>query len=89
MAKKSKINQNEKRRELIEAYAKRRAELKAAGDYLALQKLPRNSSRTRLRNRDMLDGRPRGYLRKFGISRVKFRQMANRGEIPGIKKASW
>ncbi len=89
MAKKSKINQNEKRRELIDIYAKRRAELKAAGDYLSLQKLPRNSSRTRLRNRDMLDGRPRGYLRKFGISRVKFRQMANRGEIPGIKKASW
>lgn len=89
MAKKSKINQNEKRRELIDVYAKRRAELKASGDYLSLQKLPRNSSRTRLRNRDMLDGRPRGYLRKFGISRVKFRQMANRGEIPGIKKASW
>lgn len=89
MAKKSKINHNLKRSEMVDRYAKRRAELKAEGDYLALQKLPRNSSATRLRNRDSLDGRPRGYIRKFGISRVKFRQMANRGEIPGITKASW
>lgn len=89
MAKKSKINHNEKRKELVAVYAKRREELKLAGDYVGLQKLPRNSSKTRVRNRDLLDGRPRGYLRKFGISRVKFREMANRGEIPGVKKASW
>lgn len=89
MAKKSKINHNLKRAEMVTRYAARRAELKAEGNYEALQKLPRNSSATRLRNRDSLDGRPRGYIRKFGISRVKFRQMANRGEIPGITKASW
>lgn len=89
MAKKSKINHNEKRKELVKIYEKRREELKLAGDYIGLQKLPRNSSKTRVRNRDMLDGRPRGYIRKFGISRVKFREMASRGEIPGVKKASW
>ncbi len=89
MAKQSKINHNEKRREMVLRYLEKRALLKKEGDWVALQKLPRNSSATRLRNRDCLDGRPRGYIRKFGISRVKFRQMANRGEIPGITKASW
>jgi len=89
MAKKSKIVKNEQRKVIVERYRNKVAELKAAGDYEALQKLPRNASATRLRNRDSLDGRPRGYMRKFGLSRLKFRELAHKGELPGVKKASW
>ncbi len=89
MAKKSKIVKQEKRREIVERYADIRAELKEKGDYAALSKLPRNASPTRLRNRDALDGRPRGYMRKFGLSRLTFRELAHKGELPGVKKASW
>ena len=89
MAKKSKIIKQEKRRVIVERYAEIRAELKEKGDYAGLSKLPRNASPTRLRNRDSLDGRPRGYMRKFGLSRLTFRDLAHKGEIPGVKKASW
>jgi small subunit ribosomal protein S14 len=89
MAKKSKIVKEAKRREIVERYADNRAELKEKGDYAALAKLPRNASPTRLRNRDSLDGRPRGYMRKFGLSRLTFRELAHKGELPGVKKASW
>lgn len=89
MAKKSKVVKNEKRREVVERYREKVRELKAKGDYLALQKLPRDASPTRLRNRDSIDGRPRGYMRKFGLSRIKFRDLAHKGELPGVKKASW
>ncbi|MCR3905930.1 30S ribosomal protein S14 [Peloplasma aerotolerans] len=89
MAKKSKIVKDAKRREIVERYREKNAELKEKGDYQALQKLPRNASATRLRNRDSLDGRPRGYMRKFGLSRLKFRELAHKGELPGVKKASW
>lgn len=89
MAKKSKIIKEMKRRVIVERYRDIVAELKEKGDYQALQKLPRNASATRLRNRDAIDGRPRGYMRKFGLSRIKFREMAHKGELPGVKKASW
>ena len=89
MAKKSKIVKNEKRREVVDRYREKARELKEKGDYLALQKLPRDASPTRLRNRDSIDGRPRGYMRKFGLSRIKFRDLAHKGELPGVKKASW
>lgn len=89
MAKKSKIVKEAKRREIVERYADIRADLKEKGDYAALSKLPRNASPTRLRNRDALDGRPRGYMRKFGLSRLTFRELAHKGELPGVKKASW
>lgn len=89
MAKKSVIAREKKRRKLVEQYADRRAALKAAGDWEGLQKLPRDSSPVRLHNRCALTGRPRGYLRKFGISRVIFRKMALEGKIPGVRKASW
>ena len=89
MAKKSKIMKNEKRKEVYLRYRDKVAQLKAEGRYDELQKLPRDASRTRIRNRDSIDGRPRGYISKFGISRVKFREMANRGELPGVKKSSW
>ncbi|MDY0075028.1 MAG: 30S ribosomal protein S14 [Acholeplasmataceae bacterium] len=89
MAKKSKIVKEAKRREIVERYQDIRAELKEKGDYAALSKLPRNASPTRLRNRDSLDGRPRGYMRKFGLSRLTFRELAHKGELPGVKKASW
>jgi small subunit ribosomal protein S14 len=89
MAKKSKIVKDMKRRVIVERYRDKVAELKEKGDYLALQQLPRNASATRLRNRDAIDGRPRGYMRKFGLSRLKFREMAHKGELPGVKKASW
>ncbi|VEU80103.1 30S ribosomal protein S14 [Haploplasma axanthum] len=89
MAKKSKIVKDQKRRDVVERYREKRDALLAAGDYEALQKLPRNASATRLRNRDSLDGRPRGYMRKFGLSRVKFRDLAHKGELPGVKKSSW
>lgn len=78
-----------KREKLVAKYAQKRAELKAAGDYEALDKLPRNASPVRLHNRCKLTGRPRGYMRQFGVSRVTFREMALAGKIPGVKKASW
>ena len=101
MAKKSKIAKNEQRKVIVARYAERRAELKktlvdpTATDEareaarVGLQKLPRNASPVRLRGRDAIDGRPRGYLSKFGISRVRFRDMAHKGELPGVTKSSW
>ena len=89
MAKKSVIARNEKRIKLAEKYAEKRATLKARGDYEGLQKLPRNSSPVRIKNRCSMTGRARGYLRKFGLSRMKFRELANEGHIPGVKKSSW
>lgn len=89
MAKKSIVAREKKRERLVAKYAKKRAELKAAGDYEALDKLPRNASPVRLHNRCQLTGRPRGYMRKFGMSRVTFRDMASDGKIPGVTKASW
>jgi small subunit ribosomal protein S14 len=80
---------NDKRRKLVSKYAKKRAELKAAGDWEALDKLPRNASPVRVRNRCQLTGRPRAYSRQFGVCRNVFREMAQSGLIPGIKKASW
>ena len=78
-----------KRQAVVEKYADKRKALKAAGDFEALQKLPKNASPVRLHNRCKLTGRPRGYMRQFGLSRVTFREMANQGLIPGVKKASW
>lgn len=98
MAKKSKIVKNQKRAEIVARHAERRAELKRiiksspnqrTEAMRALAKLPRDASPVRLRHRDAVDGRPRGYLRKAGISRVRFREMAHRGELPGITKSSW
>lgn len=89
MAKESIKAREIKRQKLVKKYADKRAALKAAGDYVGLQKLPRNASPVRLHNRCKLTGRPRGYMRQFGISRINFREMALRGLIPGIKKASW
>ena len=89
MAKKSMIARDEKRKKMIVKYAAKRAELKELGDYDGLQKLPRNSSPTRFKNRDVLSGRPRGYMRKFGLSRINFREKASKGEIPGVTKSSW
>ena len=79
----------EKRQKLVAKYAAKRAELKAKGDYAALDKLPKNASPVRLHNRCRVTGRPKGYMRKFGISRVTFREWAAAGKIPGITKASW
>ncbi len=78
-----------KKKKLVENYKKLRTELKEKGDFEALQKLPKNSSPVRLKNRCMFTGRARGYYRKFGVSRLVFREMALRGEIPGVKKSSW
>ncbi len=89
MAKESMKAREVKRAKLIAKYAEKRARLKEEGDYVGLQKLPKNSNPIRLRNRCMLTGRPRGYMRQFGISRITFREMASNGLIPGIKKASW
>ncbi|MBR3286744.1 MAG: 30S ribosomal protein S14 [Bacteroidales bacterium] len=89
MAKESMIAREVKRAKMVEKYAKKRAALKAAGDYQALALLPRNSSTVRLHNRCLLSGRPKGYMRQFGISRIEFREMASKGLIPGVKKASW
>jgi len=101
MAKKSKIARNNQRAEVVARYAEKRAELKKQlidpqstdeqreAARVGLQKLPRNASPVRLRNRDVIDGRPRGNLSKFGISRVRFRDMAHRGELPGVTKSSW
>ena len=101
MAKKSKIAKNDQRAVIVARYAEKRLELKKAlvdpagtdesreAARLGLQKLPRNASPVRLRNRDSVDGRPRGHLKAYGISRVRFRDMAHRGELPGITKSSW
>jgi small subunit ribosomal protein S14 len=101
MAKKSKIAKNEQRKVIVARHAEESARLKAvvvspkssaeekAAAVSALQVLPRDASPTRVRNRDVADGRPRGYLRKFGLSRVRMRQMAHNGELPGVSKSSW
>jgi|SRR5687768_8778397 small subunit ribosomal protein S14 len=98
MAKKSKIARDRQRREIVARYAERRAELKEiirtdpqrmAEAQRALQALPRNASPTRLRNRDVVDGRPRAVFRAFGLSRIRLREMAHRGELPGVSKSSW
>lgn len=101
MAKKSKIARNEQRKVIVARYAERRAELKElirnprtpedrrAAALSAMQRLPRDAGPVRLRNRDAADGRPRGNLRKFGLSRVRVREMAHRGELPGVHKSSW
>ncbi|MQY19125.1 30S ribosomal protein S14 [Nocardia macrotermitis] len=102
MAKKSKVARNAQRAAVVARNAERRAELKEAARraaavgapetaelYAALQRLPRDASPVRLRNRDATDGRPRGYLRKFGLSRVRVRELAHRGELPGVHKSSW
>lgn len=89
MAKKSMIAKDLRRQKMIEKYAAKRIELKAAGDQEGLQKLPRNSSPTRWKNRSIGTGRPRGYMRKFGMDRITFRDHASKGEIPGVTKASW
>jgi small subunit ribosomal protein S14 len=89
MAKESIKAREIKRQKLVNKYAAKRAELKAKGDYISLQKLPKNASPVRLHNRCKLTGRPKGYMRQFGISRINFREMALQGLIPGITKASW
>jgi small subunit ribosomal protein S14 len=89
MAKKSMIARDEKRKKMIQKYAVKRAELKELGDQDGLQKLPKNSSPTRWKNRDVLSGRPHGYMRKFGLNRINFRELASKGQIPGVKKSSW
>ena len=92
MAKKSIVARQIKREKLVKKYADKRAKLKAAGDtesLAALDKLPKNSSPVRLKNRCLITGRPRGYMRYFGISRIAFRDMALIGKIPGVKKSSW
>ena len=89
MAKESMKARERKRAKMVAKYAVKRAQLKAAGDYEALQSIPRNASPVRLHNRCSLTGRPKGYMRLFGISRIQFREMASQGLIPGVKKASW
>ncbi len=89
MAKKSVIAREEKRARMVAKYAEKRKALKEAGDYEALDKLPRNASPVRMHNRCKLTGRPKGYMRRFGICRVQFREMALAGKIPGVTKASW
>jgi len=89
MAKKSMVAKDAKRQRMIKKYAAKRAELKATGDLEGLQKLPRNSSPTRWKNRSTESGRPRGYMRRFGMDRLAFREHASKGEIPGVTKASW
>lgn len=89
MAKKSVQARDRKRRALVEQYAHKRAALKQKGDFLALDKLPKNASPVRLRNRCCVTGRARGFLRKFGVSRLIFRKWALEGKLPGVEKASW
>jgi len=89
MAKESMKAREVKRAKLVAKYAEKRKALKEAGDYDALQKLPRNSMPIRMHNRCKITGRPKGYMRQFGLSRIQFREMANNGLIPGVKKASW
>lgn len=89
MSKKSVIARNEKRIKMVKKYAKKRADLKEKGDLEGLQKLPPNSSPTRVKNRSFVSGRAKGYMRDFGIDRIEFRELANQGKIPGVKKSSW
>ncbi|MCK9159303.1 MAG: 30S ribosomal protein S14 [Bacteroidaceae bacterium] len=89
MAKESMKAREVKRVKLVAKYAEKRAALKKAGDYDALQALPKNASPVRLHNRCKMTGRPKGYIRQFGVSRIQFREMASNGLIPGVKKASW
>ncbi len=89
MAKESMKAREVKRQRMVAKYAKKRAELLAKGDYEGLQRIPKNASPVRLHNRCSLSGRPKGYIRQFGISRIEFRQLALQGLIPGVKKASW
>ena len=89
MAKESMKAREVKRARLVARYAEKRKQMIAEGDYDALQTLPRNSSYIRLHNRCKITGRPKGYMRQFGISRIQFREMASKGLIPGVKKASW
>jgi small subunit ribosomal protein S14 len=89
MAKESMKARERKRERLVEKFAEKRKALKEAGDFTGLQKLPKNASPVRLHNRCQLTGRPKGYMRLFGISRINFREMANKGLIPGVRKASW
>jgi small subunit ribosomal protein S14 len=89
MAKESMKARQKKREQLVARYAKKREQLKADGNYDALQLLPRNSSPVRLRNRCSITGKPRGYIRVFGLCRNQFREMASNGKIPGVVKASW
>ncbi len=89
MAKTSQIARNAKKAKLTLKYAAKRAALKLAGDWEGLQKLPKNSSPIRVKNRCIVTGRPRGYMRAFGLSRIQFRELAREGKIPGVKKASW
>ncbi|WP_191566939.1 30S ribosomal protein S14 [Metabacillus idriensis] len=89
MAKKSMVAKEKKRQEMVEKYRELRLELKEKGDYEALRRLPQDSSPTRLKNRCEVTGRPRGYLRKFKLSRIAFREYAHKGQVPGVKKASW
>ncbi|HBB93305.1 MAG: 30S ribosomal protein S14 [Bacteroidetes bacterium GWF2_49_14] len=89
MAKESMKAREVKRQKMVAKYAEKRAKLKAEGDFAGLDALPKNSSKVRLHNRCNLTGRPKGYMRQFGVSRIQFREMASQGLIPGIKKASW
>ena len=89
MARESLKARERKRERLVARFAEKRKALKKAGDWVGLDKLPRNSSRVRLHNRCKITGRPKGYMRKFGVSRVTFREMASAGKIPGVTKASW
>ena len=89
MAKKSMVARDAKRQKIVDRYAEKRAALKAAGDYEGLSKLPRNASPTRLHNRCKVTGRPHSVYRKFGLSRIAFRELAHKGQIPGVTKASW
>lgn len=89
MAKRSKVAREMKRRAMVARYAEKRKQLKELKDYSALSKLPRNASPTRLHSRCEISGRPRGYLRKFKVSRIVFRELAHKGQIPGVKKSSW
>jgi|TARA_B100000768_G_scaffold1084_1_gene1263 small subunit ribosomal protein S14 len=89
MAKESMKAREVKREKIVAKYADKRKALKEAGDYVGLQKLPVNASPVRMHNRCKLTGRPKGYMRQFGLSRVMFREMANKGLIPGVRKASW
>ena len=89
MAKTSKVNRQKHREQMVAKYAAKREALKAAGDYQGLADLPRDASPSRLRNRCELTGRPRGFVRFFGVSRIVLREMAHKGELPGVKKASW
>ncbi len=89
MAKESMKAREVKRAKMVAKYAAKREQLKAEGDYEALQAIPKNASPVRLHNRCKITGRPKGYIRQFGISRIQFREMASKGLIPGVKKTSW